>query len=91
MDSGYPCAGGFLLPYRGQRYHTQEFYGHGQQARTPQELFNYRHSSLRMTIKCCFGVLKARFPILNQMPPYKPSKQHLIIIACCAIHNYIRK
>ncbi|KAI5448029.1 hypothetical protein KIW84_015464 [Lathyrus oleraceus] len=25
------------------------------------------------------------------MPPYKPSRQRLIVIACCAIHNYIRK
>ncbi|XP_050896851.1 uncharacterized protein LOC127103649 isoform X2 [Lathyrus oleraceus] len=91
VDSGYPCIGGFLPPYRGERYHAQEYRGQGRQPRSPEELFNYRHSSLRMTIERCFGVLKNRFPILKLMPPYKPSRQRLIVIACCAIHNYIRK
>jgi len=44
-----------------------------------------------MTIERCFGVLKNRFPILKLMPSYKPSRQRLIVTACCAIHNYIRK
>ena len=54
-------------------------------------MFNYTHSSLRMVIERCFGVLKARFPILKLMPPYKSCRQRLIAIACCAIHNFIRK
>ncbi|XP_050890581.1 uncharacterized protein LOC127095995 [Lathyrus oleraceus] len=81
----------FSSPYRGERYHAQEYRGQGRQPRSPEELFNYRHSSLRMTIERCFGVLKNRFPILKLMPPYKPSRQRLIVIVCCAIHNYIRK
>ncbi|XP_012570899.1 protein ANTAGONIST OF LIKE HETEROCHROMATIN PROTEIN 1-like [Cicer arietinum] len=91
VDSGYPCTRGLLPPYRGERYHAQEYRGQGRQPRSPEELFNYRHSSLRMTIERCFGVLKNRFPILKLMPPYKPSRQRLIVIACCTIHNYIRK
>lgn len=91
VDSGYPCIRGFLPPYRGERYHAQEYRGQSSQPRSPEELFNYRHSSLRMTIERCFGVLKNRFPILKLMPPYKPSRQRLIVIACCAINNYIRK
>lgn len=91
VDSGYPCTGGFLPPFRGQRYHAQEYRGQNRQPRSREELFNYRHSSLRMTIERCFGVLKNRFPILNLMPPYKPSRQRLIVTACCIIHNYIRK
>ena len=91
MDTSYPCTGGFLQHYKGERYHAQEFHGRGRQARTAKELFNFRHSSLRMTIERCFGVLKARFPILKLMPPYKPSRQRLIVIACCAIHNYARR
>nr|XP_027192011.1 protein ALP1-like [Cicer arietinum] len=91
VDSGYPCTRGLLPPYRGERYHAQEYRGQGRQPRSPEELFNYRHSSLRMTIERCFGVLKNRFPILKLMPPYKPSRQRLIVIACCTIHNYIHK
>ncbi|XP_060967285.1 uncharacterized protein LOC133035443 [Cannabis sativa] len=56
-----------------------------------KELFNYRHSSLRNVIEQCFGVLKARFPILKMMPPYKLSRQTLIVIACCTLHNFIRQ
>ncbi|KAL6494699.1 hypothetical protein OROGR_031499 [Orobanche gracilis] len=91
VDSGYPCTGGFLPPFRGERYHVQEYRGQGRQPTTREELFNYRHSSLRMTIERCFGVLKNRFPILRLMPSYKPCRQRLIITACCAVRNYIRK
>uniref|UniRef100_A0A803QX69 DDE Tnp4 domain-containing protein n=1 Tax=Cannabis sativa TaxID=3483 RepID=A0A803QX69_CANSA len=55
-----------------------------------RELFNYRHSSLRNVIERCFGVLKARFPILKQMPSYDLKIQKYIVIACCGIHNFIR-
>lgn len=81
---------GFLSPYRGERYHLRDFRGRGRQPHGPEELFNYRHSSLRNCIERCFGVLKARFPILKQMPPYSLHHQRYIVIACCAIHNYIR-
>ncbi|VVA18103.1 Hypothetical predicted protein, partial [Prunus dulcis] len=36
----------------------------GRHPRGAMELFYYRHSSLRNVIERCFGVLKARFPIL---------------------------
>ena len=61
----------FSSPYRGERYHAQEYRGQGRQPKNLEELFNYRHSSLRMTIERCFGVLKNRFPILKLMPSYK--------------------
>ena len=34
--------------------------------------------------------MKARFPILKQMPPYPIKTQKYILIACCTVHNYIR-
>ncbi|XP_073225547.1 uncharacterized protein [Cicer arietinum] len=55
VDSGYPCTRGLLPPYRGEIYHAQESRGQGRQPRSPEELFNYRRSSLRMTIERCFG------------------------------------
>ncbi|CAN1122382.1 hypothetical protein LINPERHAP2_LOCUS1309, partial [Linum perenne] len=55
-----------------------------------EELFNYRHSSLRNVIERCFGVLKARFPILKFMRSYSLKKQTQIVMACCTIHNFIR-
>ncbi|KAF3959377.1 hypothetical protein CMV_015805 [Castanea mollissima] len=47
------------------------------------------HSSLRNVIERCFGVLKARFPILKMMPRYKPCRQGNVMRACCTIHNFI--
>ncbi|XP_062074988.1 uncharacterized protein LOC133778995 [Humulus lupulus] len=81
---------GFLAPYRGERYHLRRFRGRGNHPRGAMELFNYRYSSLRNVIERCFGLLKARFPILKSMPPYLLGKQRRIPIACCAIHNWIR-
>ena len=43
-----------------------------------------------MVIECCFRVLKARFPILNEMHSFSLSRQRLIVTACCALHNFIR-
>ncbi|XP_038698089.1 uncharacterized protein LOC119995659 [Tripterygium wilfordii] len=91
VDSGYPCIAGYLPPFRGGRYHISEYHGRGRGPRTRKELFNYRHSSMRMVIERCFGVLKARFPILKLMPPYPPTRQRLIVVACCAIHNFLRQ
>lgn len=90
VDSGYPCISGFLPPYRGERYHLQEYRGRRNQPIRYKELFNYRHSSLRNIIERCFGVLKTRFPILRMMPCYKPSRQPSIVVACCTLHNWIR-
>ncbi|XP_050290768.1 uncharacterized protein LOC126729081 [Quercus robur] len=90
VDSGYVIGNAFLPPHKPARYHAQEFRGANRQPTTPQELFNYRHSSLRMVIERCFGVLKARFPILNEMHSFSLSRQRLIVTTCCALHNFIR-
>ncbi|KAL7259570.1 hypothetical protein ACSBR1_005456 [Camellia fascicularis] len=78
---------GFLVPFRSQRYHLQEF--HGRHYSGPKELFNHRHSSLRNVIERTFGVLKKRFPILRSMPNYKSTKQDPLVIAYCVLHNWI--
>ena len=81
---------GFLSPYRRDMYHLKDFRTGGR-PRSPQELFNHRHSSLRNMIERCFGVLNARFPILKQMPRYPLKTQKYIGLACCVLHNFIRK
>ncbi|XP_060971415.1 protein ALP1-like isoform X1 [Cannabis sativa] len=88
VDSGYTNMPGFLSPYRGERYHLNQYADRNPSGK--RELFNYRHSSLRNVIERCFGVLKARFPILKQMPSYDLKIQKYIVIACCGIHNFIR-
>ncbi|KAL6660182.1 hypothetical protein ACP70R_002304 [Stipagrostis hirtigluma subsp. patula] len=66
-DAGYAARPGILPPYRGVRYHLNEFSG-SRDPTTPQELFNHRHSTLRTTVERAFGTLKNRFKILGQKP-----------------------
>ena len=90
MDSGYSNRPGYLAPYKGSKYHLQEF----QNANEPQgkeEIFNYAHSSLRNDIERFFGVLKQKWRILNKIPCYPTATQTHIIVACMALHNFIRQ
>ena len=90
MDSDFPIGTSFLPPHKLTRYHAQEFRSSNKQPSTKKELYNYRHSSLRIVIERLFGVLKSRFPILNLMPNFKRSRQRYVIVACYALHNFIR-
>lgn len=59
-DAGYATRKGILPPYRGVRYHLQEFQGPND-PKSPKELFNHRHSSLRTTVERAFAAIKNRF------------------------------
>ncbi|XP_024313841.1 protein ALP1-like [Brachypodium distachyon] len=89
VDSGYPNQTGYLAPFRGTRYHLPE-YQHGVAASGRKEVFNYLHSSLRNVIERYFAILKQRWRMLKAVPSYPPRKQARIIIACMALHNFIR-
>ncbi|KAK5785457.1 hypothetical protein PVK06_040046 [Gossypium arboreum] len=54
-----------------------------------KELFNLRHSSLRITIERLFGILKKRFRVLDAEPFWKFQTQVDIVLACYIIHNHI--
>jgi len=89
VDSGYANREGYLAPYKGTKYHLQEY----RNAAAPQgmeETFNYAHSSLRNVIERSFGVLKMKWRMLDKIPSYACHKQSMIIVACCALHNFIR-
>ncbi|XP_057450768.1 protein ALP1-like isoform X1 [Lotus japonicus] len=90
VDAGYTNGEGFLAPYRGSRYHLSEW-RHRRAPTTPKELFNKRHAQARNVIERTFGLLKMRWAILRS-PSYYPVKTHnRIIIACCLLHNLIRR
>ena len=56
----------------GVRYHLSE-YDSRNHPTNARELFNLRHSSLRVIVERTFGALKNRFHILDKKPfhPYK--------------------
>jgi hypothetical protein len=58
--------------------------------RGKKEMFNHAHSSLRNVIERTFGVLKLKWRILLNVPSYPTKKQSKIIVACMALHNFIR-
>jgi hypothetical protein len=55
-----------------------------------EELFNHRHSSLRVTVEHAFGSLKRRFKILDDSIPFFPFPTQVeIVMASCIIHNWV--
>ncbi|XP_040377495.1 uncharacterized protein LOC121053785 [Oryza brachyantha] len=88
VDAGYAARPGFLPPYRGTRYHLKEFDSRNY-PRNSRELFNLRHSSLRVTIERAFGALKNRFKILYSKPFHPYKTQVKLVLACCILHNWI--
>jgi hypothetical protein len=76
------------VPYRNVRYWLGDF--RHRRAVTKEEKFNHAHARLRNVIERAFGVLKSRFSILKQMTSFDLHVQRDIVIACFAIHNYIR-
>ena len=89
-DAGYEGATGLLVPYRGVRYHLQEY---GVINRRPQhytELYNLRHSQFRIIVEKTFGVHKGTFKIFRQAPKHGIITTIKLIYATAGIFNFIR-
>jgi hypothetical protein len=54
-----------------------------------RELFNLRHSSLRVTVERAIGALKNQFRILDNKPFHKYKTQVKLVLACVILHNWI--
>jgi hypothetical protein len=89
VDFGYHNWLGYLAPYKRTKYHLQE-YRDALEPQDKEETFNYAHSSLRNIVERSFRVLKMKWRMLQRISPYAPHKQSQIIVACCALHNFIR-
>ena len=50
-----------------------------------------KQSAARNVIERCFGVLKNRWAILRSPSFYPIKTQNRIIMACCLLHNFIRR
>jgi len=90
-DAGYSLSTRVLTPYRGVRYHLKEWKAANLRPANARELFNLRHSSLRNIIERAWGVVKKRWPILDNMPGFSFPFQCTIIFCCIIIHNFIRR
>ncbi|PPS16327.1 hypothetical protein GOBAR_AA04245 [Gossypium barbadense] len=86
-NAGYGIRNGYITLYHGVQYHLKEFNAQG--PKNAEELFNLRHSSLRITIERGFGILKKQFRVLDAEPFWNFQTQVDIALACCIIHNHI--
>ena len=89
-DAGISLSPYCLNPYRAVRYHLRESARSGLRPENFKELFNLRHAMLRNVIERVFGVLKMRFPILNNMQAYDFAFQVKLVMICFMLHNFIR-
>lgn len=88
-DAGFPNCDACLTPYRGVRYHLQEW-GKGNRApQNKEELFNHQHSKLRNIVERIFGVLKAKYKILTRPRSFKLAAQVRVVAAICVLHNIL--
>lgn len=91
VDCGFPNRLQFLAPFRGVRYHLQDFHGQGRHPENARELFNLRHASLRNTVERLFRIFKSRFTIFKTAPPFSFQTQAELVLACAGLHNFLRK
>lgn len=56
-----------------------------------QRIFNYRLSRARRIVENAFGILSSRFRIFHTEINLKPEKIDFIVLAACALHNFLRK
>lgn len=89
-DAGYALSTRVLTPFRGVRYHLQEFKGSDKNPQNPKELFNLRHSKRRNVIERTIGILKRRWRLLR----FGNESMNMEFInecieVCCHLHNYL--
>lgn len=77
-DSAYPLSASVLTPFRDNGHLSLEEKG-----------FNNAHSSTRVDIERCFGLLKGKFRKLKFLDMHKVEEIPNLIVACCALHNFI--
>ena len=90
-DAGYANSNMLLTPYRGVRYHLREIAQMELRPRNQEELFNFRHSSLRNAVERCFGLFKRRWRIFDRPHEFSIKTQVKLVLALAGVHNFINR
>lgn len=78
-DDAFQMQENLLKPYSGANLSEEE------------RIFNYRLSRARRVVENVFGMLVARFGVLQTTISVSPKKAQTIVLACCYLHNYLRQ
>ncbi|XP_046550382.1 putative nuclease HARBI1 [Haliotis rubra] len=77
-DSAYALSTYLLVPYRDNGHLTAD-----------EKRYNSVHSSTRVDIERCFGLLKGRFRKLKYLDMRNVREIPLVIVTCCVLHNFV--
>lgn len=78
-DEAFPLKENLMKPYPNQRITHDE------------KIFNYRICRARRVVENAFGILASRFRALQTKLNMDVQKTEIIVLACCALHNFLRR
>ncbi|KAK5648279.1 hypothetical protein RI129_003171 [Pyrocoelia pectoralis] len=78
-DAAFPLQSRIIKPYPFRNMTRQ------------QRIFNYRLSRARRVVENAFGILANRFRVFLTTINLSPNKVQDITLACCVLHNFLRK
>lgn len=78
-DEAFALENNFMKPFAQRNLKREE------------RIYNYRLSRARRIVENTFGILAARFRILLTTINLSPKKVITVVLACCYLHNYLRK
>jgi hypothetical protein len=91
-DSGFTLASDMLTPYPNLNYHLSQIRVARKAPVNHKELYNFRHSALRVWSEILNGQLKRRFRLMRSVLEHQsPKTQAKMVVACCVLHNIIRE
>jgi hypothetical protein len=78
-DEAFPLKANIMKPYSGRNAVSKE-----------RRIYNYRTSRARRIVENAFGILSNRFRIFLSPINLRPETVQLIVLASCALHNFLR-
>ncbi|XP_064485407.1 uncharacterized protein LOC135397741 isoform X2 [Ornithodoros turicata] len=77
-DAAFPMKDYMLRPYAQRELQSKA-----------NRVYNYRHARARHVVESFFGIMASRFRVLLTEINGLPDNVTQIILACCALHNYV--
>ncbi|CAK1591625.1 unnamed protein product [Parnassius mnemosyne] len=77
-DDAFPLRTDMIKPFRQADLNTYE-----------KKIYNYRVSRARRIVENAFGILASRFRIFHTEINIEPKNIDSVVLACCALHNYL--